>query len=648
MRSALALFAATTTLGFVLVPPESTSLASTARRWTWPADSASNDGLGGGLAFITEDRWCETLLPLFPEHYFVSCEEILDALQRAFATWSANHHLLGFRNVTGSSEACRSVAGAVNLHDPCPWEVYIGTADGSAYPTLAAYVINYGDHEAQPGVVWWQERARSPNGQVHTGINIIRRSELRVQTHICWYLDTTFCYTFSSMGKTAEFVIPLLCFFLFGIAMLCVLAFFLQLLVFLCLDEQADDDHGHAAAAAAIPPLSSASAPPSPPASPPSSPPSPPRATSAAALARGASNVDAARRHRPPRRRWQQPTCSTFTKHPRDWHWSSAIDYVSTVSLCASVLALTCAVFPIVFYAQIYLPCAQCYDFEAALAHELGHVLGFGHPDETPDFNLAGCSLDNSTCRTPFECARRAALAESGADAAGSDPSIMLSLTREAVKTCLAQSDVHGLRMLYPTCDSLNAPEVQCVKTLKTSGWLRLSWVAGWPLALTVLLLICPLSYLRRRDQRKLEVLSEALEDNAEELLALEQGKRRARLQQLLHDGLREKHPGLANQLGRRRLRSLRQARWQNKVGPMTPADAVAVMAARAYVATKEQEAATDAERGGASTSSDTLLAEDVEEEEEEDSFEAFEAMAASRPPRRIASQGVAAAGAIG
>ena len=52
------------------------------------------------------------------------------------------------------------------------------------------------------------------------------------------------------------------------------------------------------------------------------------------------------------------------------------------------------------------MPCWDCYDFEAAVAHEMGHVLGFGHPDAEPEANLIGaCDVSNATCRHPFDCA---------------------------------------------------------------------------------------------------------------------------------------------------------------------------------------------------------------------------------------------------
>ena len=40
---------------------------------------------------------------------------------------------------------------------------------------------------------------------------------------------------------------------------------------------------------------------------------------------------------------------------------------------------------PPILLSKIILPCWDCYDFEAATLHEIGHFLGLGHPDNIPD-----------------------------------------------------------------------------------------------------------------------------------------------------------------------------------------------------------------------------------------------------------------------
>jgi len=47
-------------------------------------------------------------------------------------------------------------------------------------------------------------------------------------------------------------------------------------------------------------------------------------------------------------------------------HWSMLLTTLRTVLVLA----------PPIFYSTIFLPCWECYDFEGAAAHEIGHVLG--------------------------------------------------------------------------------------------------------------------------------------------------------------------------------------------------------------------------------------------------------------------------------
>ena len=39
---------------------------------------------------------------------------------------------------------------------------------------------------------------------------------------------------------------------------------------------------------------------------------------------------------------------------------------------------------PPLLQSQIFAPCFNCHDFEATSLHEIGHILGLGHPDNIP------------------------------------------------------------------------------------------------------------------------------------------------------------------------------------------------------------------------------------------------------------------------
>ena len=238
---------------------------------------------------------------------------------------------------------------------------------------------------------------------------------------------------------------------------------------------------------------------------------------------------------------------------------SAVLDYLSTLSPCTNVLIIFCLTFPPIFYDRIFLPCSECYDFEAAVAHEVGHVLGFSHPDQRPNENLVAgieCTVGNATCRDPFACAAVRAYEES-------DESIMHSLTRHSPRTCLSEADMSGLHFLYPLCDDLLPQSVACTKTRQLTGYLRLAMVTGVPFLLAVLLILLPLNCLRWRDQRRLRQLDSALGDAQMEINEYQ------RTVHLLRANVRDAVRPMTAALGRQATFSSRQG--QRRVHPAPP-----------------------------------------------------------------------------
>ena len=82
------------------------------------------------------------------------------------------------------------------------------------------------------------------------------------------------------------------------------------------------------------------------------------------------------------------------------------------------------------------MPCWECYDFQATVAHEIGHVLGFHHPDTFPELNLKATEpMGPETCMYPLNHVEYQPLPE-GAD------SIMFSVTKHRDRTCLTEDDL--------------------------------------------------------------------------------------------------------------------------------------------------------------------------------------------------------------
>ena len=69
---------------------------------------------------------------------------------------------------------------------------------------------------------------------------------------------------------------------------------------------------------------------------------------------------------------------------------SSVVGAVAKWSVLGTMLRLILLVAPPIFFQLIFLPCFECYDFEAAATHEVGHVLGLSHPDTVADSACCG------------------------------------------------------------------------------------------------------------------------------------------------------------------------------------------------------------------------------------------------------------------
>ncbi len=328
-------------------------------------------------------------------------------------------------------------------------EVFIHADVGEIGGDLAAYVIN-----SLSGEELILDPTTTAGVHLEEGFGLTR-SEMKVSTDICWYLDNTFCYNFHRWNEDGIDVVLMIrlifagVYVVAGLTMLWILG---NLVSAFCCPTQT-------------------------------------------MLQRGESDLESENK-------------KFLCGGPR---CDSILRYAAEMSVGGLLFSLFWLIFMPIFYWRVFLPCWDCYDFQATIAHEFGHVLGYDHPDTLPYLNLRAMSgdddepvpMNNATCHDALMHVELEPLPE-GAD------TIMISVTKHRDRSCLTRDDVEGLNFLYPQCAGALTDPV-CEESKRQSGWLRLAIAVGFPFIFATVLVVCIQTCVRIHQKRQLKKLERAV-----------------------------------------------------------------------------------------------------------------------------------------
>ena len=518
--------------------PESSSSVEPVQRlgylWSQPETTSESKGLGGGITWAFDPTLCENILPSFSEQpvfgiSVIDCNQIRASIHRGFATWSDNSAKLTFIDVTqecaqngtpdvtcpyaevfvtwltdadldamkGSSgeenrrrslTMVRAAASGTNASSserralealeapqvelsPTMQEMSAGGTTAALARSFPAYTSDF----------------RSTNGVEPSGLVVeTTRATIAFNPTLCWYLDSKFCSVFhySKVSLAPLSTDQIAWIVRGGLLLLWIFALvrFIQhfyIVASRILEDKSEEQNiaqlGHAALSGD--PI------------------------------KIAEEVQAQAKRLHNSVRAKADAALDAIAHQRATGWMSR-----------GVLLVS----PITFYFSVFMPCWECFDFEAAAAHEIGHVLGLSHPDEIPltapgrpgEAGGVNTMLSANVSRAGgFDCLRPWASAVEGPNGTDVRPSIMRTLTQHNPTVCLSEDDLEALNVLYPDCSASLITVPVCYYQRKYIGMLRFLAITLIPIVITMVVVIAINELVRARQKKKEEDLHTKIQE---------------------------------------------------------------------------------------------------------------------------------------
>ena len=414
--------------------------------WSSPDSTSDGRGIGGGITWAFDPNLCSNIITSFSEQpfmgiKFVECDEIQAAVHRGFAAWSDNSAKLRFIDVTAECDRLGDSSST------CPLaEIYVTwltteeiaelsssgrrrlTTTNSSNPSLGV-----SERQSASGQTAALARSfpnyagdfRLTNGVSPAGLMVETTSAtISFNPTLCWYLDSRFCSGFHSLKQTWSSLTPDAILWIFrGLLLLIWVIALLRFIYFF---------------------------------------------------------------HKISKRAIEAKVAEDEEIHVNiKMRLDAALDAIAHQRATGWLLRGCALVAPITFHWCVFMPCWECYDFEAAAMHEIGHVLGLSHPDEFVGMTeppgrpgapigqnvaLTG-SIAGLNCEAPWESV--AALDYTSE----SRSSIMKALTQHNPRICLAPDDLEALNVLYPDCSPSRITIPVCWYPQRFTGVARfLAW----------------------------------------------------------------------------------------------------------------------------------------------------------------------------